>query len=120
VIPAATPVQFEPNAMHKSIDRLVELDPSRFYLTHYGELSAVDSAARQLHRRVDAFTGLTAQAARHAENRHAWLMQSMAELLMDDLRRHGCAMSQEECLTLLAPDLELNTQGLLVWWDRQK
>jgi len=120
VFPATTPVQFNPTAMHHSIDRLMALAPQRFYLTHYGALGQTERAAEALHRQVDTFTRLTAQALHQPGNRHAWLMQSLAEGLLDDLRRHGCALSTEECLTLLAPDLELNTQGLLVWWDKHQ
>jgi glyoxylase-like metal-dependent hydrolase (beta-lactamase superfamily II) len=38
VFPTTTPSQFEPQAMHKSIDRLLALSPPVMYLTHYGQL----------------------------------------------------------------------------------
>ncbi|MFP5407334.1 MAG: MBL fold metallo-hydrolase, partial [Gammaproteobacteria bacterium] len=36
VVPSTTPVQFDPAALHASIDRIVALDPQAVCLTHYG------------------------------------------------------------------------------------
>jgi glyoxylase-like metal-dependent hydrolase (beta-lactamase superfamily II) len=38
VVPATTPSQFEPDAMHSSIERLLAKQPERMFLTHYGEV----------------------------------------------------------------------------------
>jgi hypothetical protein len=37
---------------------------------------------------------------------------------MTRLRAHGCKLDDATCHDLLANDVELNSQGLLVWRDR--
>jgi hypothetical protein len=52
------------------------------------------------------------------EARHGWLKQAVETSLITRLRAHGCALDDGTCKALLGNDVELNTQGLLVWRDR--
>ena len=38
IMPTSTPVQFEPEALKRSIDRLMARDPQAMYLTHYSRV----------------------------------------------------------------------------------
>ena len=49
VFPTTTPVQFDPEALHASIKRLVDLRPKVLYLTHFGRITGIERAARQMH-----------------------------------------------------------------------
>ena len=40
-MPTSTPVQFEPDLLHRSVDRMMALAPERIFVTHYGELGPV-------------------------------------------------------------------------------
>jgi len=42
----------------------------------------------------------------------------MRALWLDLVHRHGCALSDAEIDKVLEGDLELNTQGLMVWLKR--
>ena len=62
IFPTTTPTQFEPDAMHTSIDRLLSFQPGAIYLTHYGQVvdvgddKAVEratSAVVERHKRLD-------------------------------------------------------------------
>jgi hypothetical protein len=44
----------------------------------------------------------------------------MRGLWIDLLRRHGCTLPDARIDELLGSDLELNTQGLIAWLDREK
>lgn len=117
IIPTTTPVQFDPDALHASIHRLVALEPPAIHLTHYGPVEGVQALADDLHQRIDAMVEI---AHRHAgdENRHDALVESLAELYCQLAGEHGLQLGDDEVRRLLAIDTELNAQGLEVWLDR--
>ena len=119
IFPTTTPSQFEPQAMHASIDRLLALSPPALYLTHYGQLYDVAQRGLDLHRRLDALVAL-AQAERHAgPARHQRVKAAMTQYLLSEIRAHGCTLAEPALLELWETDLELNTQGLTLWLDSQ-
>lgn len=118
IFPTTTPVQFEPEALHASLDRLMALQPAAAYLTHYGRVTDLPALAAQLHRLIDEFVGLTRAAAGEGTARHEALKAAVENCLLQAARAHGCELATETMRELLAGDVELNSQGLLVWWDR--
>ncbi len=117
VFPTTTPVQFDPEALHASIDRLRRLHPQFLYLTHFGRIAYAEHAAEQMHGLIEALV-VMARAVRAAPDRHAKLIQGQRNLLLPRLRAHGCRLSETEIDALLALDYELNAQGMEVWLDR--
>jgi len=118
VLPTTTPVQFDPEALHASLDRLRRLRPDNLYLTHFGRLTAIESAAKQMHELIDAFVAM-AKVVRDAPDRHTQLIQGQRAILRPRLRAHGCRLNEDEIDELLALDYELNAQGMAVWLDRR-
>jgi glyoxylase-like metal-dependent hydrolase (beta-lactamase superfamily II) len=118
IFPTTTPVQFEPEALHASIDRLMALNPTAAYLTHYGRVTELPRLAARLHTLIDEFVRLARAAAGEGETRHSALKAAVEQCLCDAVRAHGCTLKLERIRQLLAGDVELNTQGLLVWRDR--
>lgn len=118
IFPTTTPVQFEPELMHDSIDRLLAYRPEALYLTHFGQLREVPAKGRDLHRLVDAHVAIARPLKDAGAERHARLRQGLADLLLAECARFGCRLSEAEILDLFANDLDLNAQGLEVWLDR--
>jgi glyoxylase-like metal-dependent hydrolase (beta-lactamase superfamily II) len=118
ILPAATPVQFDPPAMHASIERLMALQPRAAFLTHYGRITDLAAPVAGLHGLIDDYVRLALAAPGEGAVRHAALRRSLLDLLVEGVRRHGSRMPEAECRALLTPDSELNAQGLLVWRDR--
>ena len=118
IFPTTTPVQFEPEALHASIDRLVALRPTAAYLTHYGRVTGLPRLAADLHALIDELVRLTRAATGEGAARHDALKAAVEQCLVDAARAHGCILAPEHMRELLAGDVELNTQGLLVWRDR--
>jgi glyoxylase-like metal-dependent hydrolase (beta-lactamase superfamily II) len=118
IFPTCTPVQFEPEAAHASIDRIMALQPERIYLTHYGCITQLESQAQALHRMLDAFAALGQQLAGAGEQRHARIKAGVEEIMLSALQAHGCQLPLEEISRLLAMDFELNAQGIGVWLDK--
>lgn len=117
VFPSTTPVQFDPAAMHASIDRLLALRPEAIYITHYGQLRDVPRLGADLHRLVDAHVDAALRHGGAGAGRHAGIKSALAEILLAEARRQGWRMASDALLELMAVDLELNAQGLCAWLD---
>ncbi len=118
IFPTTTPVQFEPEALHASIDRLMALKPQAAYLTHFSRVTGLEKLAADLHRRLDDFVALARGVSGAGEARHRGLMAKLEDYFMAELATHGCRLSREESVALLAADFELNAQGMEVWLDK--
>lgn len=115
--PTTTPTQFEPAAMHASIDRLLALRPGAIYVTHYGRVRDVPRLGADLHRLVDAHVAAAQQHRDAGAGRHARIRAALADILLDEARRQGWEMAPDGLLRLMANDLDLNAQGLCAWLD---
>ena len=74
MFPATTPVQFEPEAMHASIERLMALAPKAVYLTHFGRVDDPVRAAHELHRLIDAYVDIATRHRDVGPERHARIL----------------------------------------------
>jgi len=117
LIPTTTPVQFEPDALRASVERMLAFDPRWMYLTHYGAVGGVQALGRQFLDTLDAVVAL-GHAARQHPDRDGELRRGLAALYLDRLHAHGAAMTDSDALALLALDIELNAQGMGIWLDR--
>jgi glyoxylase-like metal-dependent hydrolase (beta-lactamase superfamily II) len=119
LFPTTTPVQFEPEAWYQTLDRFLALDPAYVYLTHYGRVGDVQRLAHILRRGIANYERL----ARHhaaAPDRHEKIKQALTEHSLQELRALSSPLSEQQAREMLKFDMELNTQGLEVWLDRQK
>ncbi len=117
IFPTTTPTQFEPEAMHASIDRLLSFKPEAIYLTHYSRVGNVAQLGADLHRRLDAMVACAEQSAGSGARRHDELKAALTKYLLAELRAHGCPLPQERMMEIWETDIELNAQGLEVWLD---
>ena len=117
IMPTSTPVQFEPDAMHRSIDRLMAREPACAYLTHYSRIDDTAAAAAQLRQLLDAMVAL-GQRLKNVPDRHQALVDGLLDLYVDSLHHHGSRIDRATIGQLLAIDIELNAQGLAIWLDR--
>jgi glyoxylase-like metal-dependent hydrolase (beta-lactamase superfamily II) len=115
LIPPTTPVQFEPEAWHRSIDRLMAWRPERVYLTHFGLLEDPARYSADLHRRIDDLAGLARQCGRGGSA----LLLSVKAYLDSELGDAGCRLDERTRTELLDLDIGLIVQGLEVWLSRQ-
>jgi len=118
IIPTSSPVQFEPQALHQSIDRLVQRQPQTMWLTHFGGVREIARLSEDLHQQIDAMTAL-ARAANEADDRHHALVNALTDLYLKRAHTHGCLLEDAAIVQLLATDIELNAQGLACWLDRK-
>jgi glyoxylase-like metal-dependent hydrolase (beta-lactamase superfamily II) len=118
IFPTSTPVQFEPEVLRASVQRLLAADPACMYLTHYsrvGEVARLGELQLGLLQRMVEL----GQSVRQAPDRHQRLQDGLLAIYLQSLAEHRCAMSPDDVAALLAVDLKLNAQGIGVWLDRE-
>lgn len=118
LLPTTTPVQFEPDQLRESVQRLLAFQPECMYLTHYSRVRDVQrlgaSLLEQLARLVAIGRGL-----KNAPDRHEALKRALLAEYVAITAAHGCRFSEAELTQLLGVDLELNAQGMGVWLDKE-
>jgi glyoxylase-like metal-dependent hydrolase (beta-lactamase superfamily II) len=117
LFPTTTPVQFEPEALKISIDRLMQADPTAMYLTHYGRIDARAELAQGLVEQIEAMVAL-GRGVGAGPGRHAALRAALRVAYLQRIRAHGCTLGDDAIAEVIGMDLELNAQGLGVWLDR--
>ncbi len=117
IMPTSTPVQFEPDALRHSVQRLLAAQPACMYLTHYGRVTAVPQLAGRVLGLLDGVVQL-GERERASTGRHQRLKDGLLALYLDSLAGHGCRFGADQVAQLLSVDLELNAQGMAAWLDR--
>lgn len=121
VATTTTPVQFNPQALHRSIDKVMSHDPQNLYLTHYSHLSPSSRIVAGLHEQIDDYVALTEQAAEFGmdaleEKLTGMLMQYLLQRCSNELP----GISDELAARWLTLDAGLNAQGLAFWWQYRR
>jgi glyoxylase-like metal-dependent hydrolase (beta-lactamase superfamily II) len=121
IVPTTTPTQFDPEQLVASIDRIAGFRPDAAYLMHYSRVTDVQKLAADLKAQVPQFVQL---ARRHADLPPMQMKEAcakdMSAMWLARARKHGVTLPDAEILRLLADDVELNSQGLVAWIERQK
>jgi len=122
IMPTSTPIQFDPLALRRSVQRMLAHAPACMYLTHYSragqDAGDVQRLGALLLAQMDAMVALALRLPDDAE-RHAALVRGLGEIHLKSLRTHGCTLPDEQILAMLDLDLELNAQGLAIWLKRR-
>jgi len=112
VFPSTSPVQFDPEAYHRSIDLIAGLKPQAVYATHYGRLRDIPRLAGDLHRLVDAHVRV-AESCRGAG--YDCMKEGVTALLLEEAGRQGWKLPREKVIEVWEADLDFNAQGLEFW-----
>ncbi|MGH8114297.1 MAG: MBL fold metallo-hydrolase [Rhodanobacteraceae bacterium] len=120
ILPTTSPVQFDPDALHHSIDRLLTLEPPAIYPTHFGRIEDVNRLGNDLHEQIDAMVAISLVANECGDLRHSALRQGLRELYARRATRHGWLGDAARLDELIGMDIELNAQGLGIWLVKQK
>ena len=117
ILPTTSPVQFDPHELRASITRMLEFAPEAMFLTHFGRVNAVERLAADLLVQIDAMVAIVRKHA-GADDRHERVMADLAELYLSRAEAHGVVLPRERMREILAMDIVLNAQGLVIWADR--
>ncbi len=117
VFPTTSPVQFDPDAAHASIDRIMSYKPDYAYLTHYSRIGHLINHAESMHDLINAHVEIALQAKDIETDRQAFISEGLYKLLTNRLMEQGCRMAKQEIDDLLRSDIRLNALGLIYWLD---
>jgi glyoxylase-like metal-dependent hydrolase (beta-lactamase superfamily II) len=116
VFPSTSPTQFEPDKALETYQKIVDLDPSRILLTHYGVLEDIAGTHSQLNSWIEYSVEIAEERYNegYRENdltdvleKDLWMR---FETMAADARGQGLTPGEKEWLAL---DTELNAQGLV-------
>ena len=106
-------MQFDPEALHGSIERLVALAPHRLLITHYGAIDDPAARAGPFRDWIDRYVELCEQVRpRDAEGDR----ELQRRLQADVEEAVGDALDPARLHAVLDMDLRLNADGLGIWW----
>ena len=117
--PTTSPSQFDPPALHRSIDRMLSHGPDAIYVAHFGRLTNPARLAVDLHRLIDAHAELGERLRHAGAERKRLLTEGVRSLVLAERVRQGWRLPSEKVLEIFALDIELNAQGLEAWLDAE-
>jgi glyoxylase-like metal-dependent hydrolase (beta-lactamase superfamily II) len=118
ITPTTSPSQFDPDQLIASIDRMTAYAPEAMYLMHFSRVTDVPRLAAALKAQIAELVRITQHHA-NAPDRYAAVRADMLDLWLGLAHEHGVPLSDAGITKLLQGDLDLNTQGLLIWLDRR-
>jgi glyoxylase-like metal-dependent hydrolase (beta-lactamase superfamily II) len=120
IFPATTPVHFDPDQAHASLDRIMSFEPDMAFLTHYSRVTDLSRLAADMHGALDVYVRIACDCADAGAERIAKIKEKMHAFLVKCVRGHGCTLDQETVDEWLEMDVDLNAKGLSVWLDRKR
>ena len=119
ISPTTTPIDFDPDAAHWSVDRILACEPDHVYLTHYSLVDELERLAADLHYALDSYVEI-AQQHEQSNDRQKAIEDSLFEFYVQGLEAHGYTGDRDSMWSTLNIDVTLNAQGLDVWLERRK
>jgi glyoxylase-like metal-dependent hydrolase (beta-lactamase superfamily II) len=120
IFPATTPVHFDPEQAHASLDRIMSYKPKSVFLTHYSRVGNPELLVKDMHGELDEYVRIAHDCADAGAGRLDKMKARMHAHLVKRVRAHGCTLDQATVDLWLEMDVDLNAKGLSVWLDRKK
>ena len=119
IFPTTTPIDFDPEEAHKSIDRIMACESEHVYLTHYSKVADLERLAQDMHQAIDDYVEI-ALANEDAADCQQAIQDSLFDYMCGCLEKHGFAGDRDEMWSVLSIDVRLNAHGLSVWLNRRR
>ena len=113
LVPTTPPTQFDPQPLHESVSRIMEFNPAKLYLTHYGEFKNPAAQVASFHRWIDAYVDLCERENPSLPGADKAFEAALGEMILSELEGGD---SNVEIARVLKTDIRLNAQGLAYWW----
>ena len=115
LIPTTSPVQFNPDTMLSSIDRLLSYQPKWMYLTHYGAIDRPAERSVGLKQWISEYVELCERLDPRDSEVEQQLESEMRKMIFSKFS-DDASLDQDKLAYLLDTDIKLNCQGLAIWW----
>ena len=113
IFPSTSPVQFDPDALIKSINRIMEFRPERVCLTHFSAIKPTQEIADQLIDGIHFVSNLTKKYISH-KDAESIIFNEMMSYFLNGLGKIG-NQDKDYCTERIELDVKINTQGLIYW-----
>ncbi|MDR3076162.1 MAG: MBL fold metallo-hydrolase [Synergistaceae bacterium] len=115
-IVTTSPVQFDPAAMSASMRLIDSLEPDCLYPTHFGRMPIGGALSDSLYRQID----MSVKIAEEAEGDKDRIKDGLVKLFMEETSRQGCPAVTSDYGRITGEALEINSQGLAVWYKKSR
>jgi len=113
IFPPSSPVDFNPQDWLTSIDKIMAASCNRAYLTHFNKVDNLQPLATALRERITLFAQLAMQSTDNDQ-----LKIQIRDYFIEEVLKTGCQLNPEEITEVLLLDIDLITQGLIVWVEK--
>ena len=120
IFPTTTPVQFNPTAMHESIETVMSYKPKSLYLTHYGSITPSARIIAGLHEQIDDYVMLTDQAADSDGELAEVIEKKLNDYLVRRCLNEIDTITEATAKEWIHLDAKLNAQGLAFWHQHRR
>lgn len=120
IYPTTSPSQFDPIALHRTVDMIAGFRPDAVYVTHYSRVNDVQRLAGDMHRLIDAQLDIARRETESGDTRHRRICAGLRQLIRDEAAAQGWKLQGADACVVLEGDIELNAQGMELWLDSQK
>jgi len=114
IFPTTTPVNFDPELMHQSIDLIKNSGVDIFYPTHFGGVTDVVKYAAILHVMVDDFV-LIANSCKGESDLTAAICSKLDDYMWQKACDFGVILEREAFQRSVGVDNQISAQGLAHW-----
>ena len=113
ILPSTSPVQFDPEVLVQSINRIMEFKPERVCLTHFSAIKPTQKIVNELTESINFVSDLAIKYA-GKNDAESIIYRKMMNYFLKGLNEIGVSDNNfvEERLSL---DVKINTQGLIYW-----
>jgi glyoxylase-like metal-dependent hydrolase (beta-lactamase superfamily II) len=113
ILPSTSPVQFDPEALIQSINRIMEFKPERVCLTHFSAIKPTKKATNKLIESIHFVSNLAIKYADKNDS-ESIIYKKMMDYFLEGLNEIGFH-NNDYAKDRLSLDVLINTQGLIYW-----
>ena len=113
ILPSTSPVQFDPEALIQSINRIMEFKPERVCLTHFSAIKPTKKVANKLIESIHFVSNLAIKYADKNDS-ESIIYKKMMDYFLEGLNEIGF-QNNDYAKDRLSLDVLINTQGLIYW-----
>lgn len=113
ILPSTSPVQFDPEALIQSINRIMEFKPERVCLTHFSAIKPTKKATNKLIESIHFVSNLAIKYA-DKDDSESIIYKKMMDYFLEGLNEIGF-QNNDYAKDRLSLDVLINTQGLIYW-----
>jgi glyoxylase-like metal-dependent hydrolase (beta-lactamase superfamily II) len=122
IFPSTSPTDFDALEAKKSIQSILDSGADEAFLTHYGSVTELANAAKQMDAMIDFSEGLLSRAGEQNlahEELVPFFTKELRQKMRELLQAHGLRL-EGDIENLLRMDLDLNAQGLAHVFEKRR